>query len=32
MEFTDSELKVLRNAFIASDLDGDGVINKQDLK
>jgi Ca2+-binding EF-hand superfamily protein len=32
MEFTSSELRVLKNAFIASDLDGDGVINKADLK
>jgi hypothetical protein len=32
MEFTQSELRVLKNAFVASDLDGDGVINKEDLK
>lgn len=32
MEFSDSELRVLKNAFIASDLDGDGVISKNDLK
>jgi Ca2+-binding EF-hand superfamily protein len=31
MEFSESELNVLRNAFVASDLDGDGVINKKDL-
>lgn len=32
MEFSESELRVLKNAFIASDLDGDGVISKSDLK
>jgi hypothetical protein len=32
MEFSESELNVLRNAFIASDLDGDGVISKSDLR
>ena len=32
MEFSDSELRVLKNAFVASDLDGDGVISKTDLR
>jgi Ca2+-binding EF-hand superfamily protein len=31
IEFSRKELRVLKNAFIASDLDGDGVINKHDL-
>ena len=32
MEFDEEELAVLKNAFASSDIDGDGVINLQDLK
>lgn len=32
MEFTQDELNVLRNAFNSSDIDGDGVLSKQDIR
>ena len=32
MEFGTDELKVLKNAFNSSDLDGDGVLSKQDIR
>ena len=32
MELSPDELSVLRNAFDSSDIDGDGVLSKQDLR
>ena len=32
MELSCDELNILRNAFDSSDIDGDGVLSKQDIR
>jgi Ca2+-binding EF-hand superfamily protein len=32
MEFTEEQISVLKNAFDSSDIDGDGLISRADLK